>query len=74
MDNTSFPKHVLNYKPRGRIDRGRPRKRKQRVDAGTGQRPNAWRKMKMMFMYSYCYVCDILCILFHCVVLCIDCV
>jgi presenilin-like A22 family membrane protease len=25
----------------------------------------------VMFMYSYCYVCNILCILFHCVVLCI---
>ena len=24
-----------------------------------------------MFLYSYCYVCSILCILFHCVVLCI---
>jgi hypothetical protein len=27
MDDTSFPKHALNYKPRGRRDRGRPRKR-----------------------------------------------
>ena len=26
MDNTSLPKHALNYKPRGRRDRGRPRK------------------------------------------------
>jgi hypothetical protein len=24
-----------------------------------------------MFMYSYCYVCSVLCILSHCVVLCI---
>ena len=32
-----LPKHALNYKPRGRRDRGRPRKRWQRVDAGTGQ-------------------------------------
>jgi len=24
-----------------------------------------------MFMYFYCYVCSVLCILFHCVVLCI---
>jgi hypothetical protein len=40
MDNTRLPKHAFNYeyKPRGRRrDRGRPRKRWQRVDAGTGQ-------------------------------------
>jgi len=37
MDNTRLPKHDLNYKPRGRRDRGRPRKRWQSVDAGTGQ-------------------------------------
>ena len=36
-DNTRLPKHALNYKPRGRRNRGRPRKRWQRVDAGTGQ-------------------------------------
>jgi hypothetical protein len=34
---TKLPKHALNYKPRGRRDRGRRRKRWQRVDAGTGQ-------------------------------------
>ena len=27
MDNTRIAKHALNYKPRGRRDRGRPRKR-----------------------------------------------
>jgi len=37
LDNTRLPKHALNYKPRGRRDRGRPRKRWQCVDAGTGQ-------------------------------------
>jgi hypothetical protein len=37
MDNTRLPKRALNYKPRGKRDRGRPRKRWQRVDAGTGQ-------------------------------------
>ena len=37
MDNTRLLKHALNYKPRGRRDRGRPRKRWQCVDAGTGQ-------------------------------------
>ena len=35
MDNTRLPKHALNYKPRGRRDRGRPTKRWQRDDAGT---------------------------------------
>jgi hypothetical protein len=33
-DNTRLPKHALNYKPRGRRDGGRHRKRWQRVDAG----------------------------------------
>jgi len=37
VDNTRLPKHALNYKPRERRDRGRPRKRWQCVDAGTGQ-------------------------------------
>jgi len=37
-DNTRLPKHDLNYKPRGRRDRGRPRKRWQCVDAGTVQK------------------------------------
>jgi len=37
MDNTRLPKNDLNYKPRGRRDRGRPRKRWQSVDAGTCQ-------------------------------------
>ena len=36
-DNTRLPKYALTYKPRGRRDRGRPRKRWQRVDAGTVQ-------------------------------------
>jgi len=39
MDNTRLPKHALKYeyKPKGRRDRGRPRERSQRVNAGTGQ-------------------------------------
>ena len=37
MDNTRLPTHALSYKPRGRRDRGRPRKRWQTVDVGTGQ-------------------------------------
>ena len=36
-DNNRLPKHALNYKHRGRRDRGRPRKRWQCVDAVTGQ-------------------------------------
>jgi len=36
-DNTRLPKHTLSCKPRGRRDRGHPRKRWQYVDAGTGQ-------------------------------------
>jgi hypothetical protein len=28
----------------------------------------------VMFMHFYCYVCSVLCILFHCVVLCTVCV
>ena len=28
----------------------------------------------VMFMYSYCYACSVLCVLFHCVVLCTVCV
>jgi len=37
MDNTRLPKHALSYKPRGRRDRARPRKRCQRTNAGKGQ-------------------------------------
>ena len=37
MDNTRLPKHALNYKPRGRRYRGRPRKQWESVDAGTTQ-------------------------------------
>jgi hypothetical protein len=37
MDNTRLPKYGLTYKPRGRRNRGRPRKRWQRVDTRRGQ-------------------------------------
>jgi hypothetical protein len=37
MDNNRLPKHAVNYKPRRRRYCGRPRKRWQCVDAGTGQ-------------------------------------
>jgi len=36
-DNTRLPKHALSYKPGGRRDRGRPRKRWKCVDAGRVQ-------------------------------------
>src|SRR5215475_8786958 len=48
MDNTRLPKHALIYKPRGRRDRGRPRKRWQRVDAEQVKRPNPLKKKKKM--------------------------
>jgi len=48
MDNNRLPKHAVNCKPRGRRDRGRPRKRWQCVDAGTGK--TTCRKMMMMMM------------------------
>ena len=38
MENTRIPKHALKYKPRGRRDCGRPKKRWQCVNAGTGQK------------------------------------
>ena len=37
MGNTRLPKHALNYKPRGRRNRGCPRKLWQCVDAGKSQ-------------------------------------
>jgi hypothetical protein len=36
-DIARLPKHALNYKLRGRRDRGSPRKRRQRFDAGIVQ-------------------------------------
>ena len=51
-DNIRLHKHALKYKPRGREDRGRPKKRRQCVDAGTGQRPNPWMMMMMMMMIN----------------------
>jgi len=36
-ENTRLPNNALKYKPRGRRDRGRSRKRWQCIDAGTGQ-------------------------------------
>jgi hypothetical protein len=37
MNNSRLLKHALNYQPRGRRNRRRPRKRCQCVDAGTVQ-------------------------------------
>jgi len=54
MDNTRLPKPVFNYKPRGRRNRGRPRKRWQRLMPERVNRPNPCRKIMMMMMrYAY---------------------
>jgi hypothetical protein len=45
MDNTRLPKHALNYKPRGRRDRGKDGNASMPEQA---KRPNPWRKMMMM--------------------------
>ena len=37
MDNNRLPKQALNYKSRGRRDRGRPKKSWQSADVVTGQ-------------------------------------
>ena len=37
IDNNRLSEHPFNCKPRGRRYHGRPRKRWQRIDAGTGQ-------------------------------------
>jgi hypothetical protein len=37
MDKARLMKQALSNQPRGRRDRGRPRKQRQRVDAGTCQ-------------------------------------
>jgi hypothetical protein len=44
MDNTRLLKHALNYRPRGRRDRGNASMPEQL------KRPNPWRKMMMMMM------------------------
>ena len=38
IDNSRIPKHSLKYKPRGRRDRGCPKKQWQCIDAGAGQK------------------------------------
>jgi hypothetical protein len=44
MNNTRLPKHALKYKPRGRRDRGRHRKRWQASMPEQVKRPNSWRR------------------------------
>jgi hypothetical protein len=48
MDNTRLPKHALNYKPGGRIARGRPRKNGNESMPEPDKRRNPWRKMMMI--------------------------
>jgi len=57
MDNNKLPKHALNYKPRGRRDHGRPRKRGNASMPEQVKRPNPWSKMMMMIIK---YVRDLL--------------
>jgi hypothetical protein len=44
-DNTRLSKNALNYKLRGRRDRGRPRKNGNASMAERVKRPNPWRKL-----------------------------
>ena len=48
MDNTRLPKHALNYKPRGRIGRGRPGNDGNASMPEQVKRTNPWRKMMMV--------------------------
>jgi hypothetical protein len=48
MDNTRIPKHALNYKPRGRRDRGAPGNDGNASMPEQVKRLNPWRKMMMM--------------------------
>ena len=50
-DNTRLPKYALTYKPRGRRDRGRPRKHGNASMPEQVKRPNLWRKMMMTGKY-----------------------
>jgi len=52
MDNTRLPKHALNYKPRGRRDRGRPGNDGNASMPEQVKRPNPWRKKMMMLMMT----------------------
>jgi len=63
MDNTGLPKHALKYKPRGRRDRGRPRKRGQCVDAVTGQTTSTMEEDDDDDDEYFCYS-NIICIIF----------
>ena len=53
MDNTRLPKHALNYKPRGRRDRGPPGNDDSVSMPEQVKRPNPWRLMMMMNVMKY---------------------
>jgi hypothetical protein len=45
LDIARLPKYALNYKPRGKRDRGRPRKNGKASMTEQGKRSYSWRKM-----------------------------
>jgi len=50
MDNNRLPKHALNYKRRGRRDRGTQGNDGNASMPEQVKRPNPWRQMMMMMM------------------------
>ena len=58
VDTNRLPKQALKYKPKGRRNIGRPRKRwrdqPHLEDQGTGNTPNPSRNIMMMTMNCFC--------------------
>jgi hypothetical protein len=51
-DNTRPSKHTLKYEQRGRRDRGRPKKRRQCVNAGTVQTTQTMEEEMIMMTFN----------------------